>query len=130
MPAAGYRVNLIEAARMSQLIFSWFDQFGYLAIFIGVMLDNAGFPIPGEIVTLLTGSMVAEGRFAYLPAVLVATLGAVLSDSIWYFAGRSGSQRFIAVYCRASFGSPACLARTERNLSRLAASSYTPVRNS
>lgn len=62
---------------MSQLIFSWFDQFGYLAIFIGVMLDNAVFPIPGEIVTLLTGSMVAEGRCAYLPAVLVASIGDV-----------------------------------------------------
>lgn len=113
---------------MLQLIFSWFDQFGYLAIFIGVMLDNAGFPIPGEVVTLLTGSMVAEGSFAYLPAVGVATLGAVLGDSIWYFVGRSGSQRFIAVYCRVSFGSTACLARTERHLARFGAPSLIYAR--
>jgi len=103
---------------MLQLIYSGFDQFGYLAIFIGVMLDNAGFPIPGEVVMLLTGSMVTEGRFAYLPAVVIATIGAMMGDSLWYFAGRSGSQRFIALYCKVSFGSTACMDRTERNLSR------------
>ncbi|MHB1676235.1 MAG: DedA family protein [Sulfuriferula sp.] len=113
---------------MLQLIFTWFDQFGYLAIFVGVLLDNAGFPIPGEIVTLLTGSVVAEGRFAYMPAVAVAAVGAVLGDSIWYFAGRRGSQRFIALYCRVSFGSTACLARTERNLSRFGARSLIYAR--
>jgi membrane protein DedA with SNARE-associated domain len=113
---------------MQALIFSWFDQFGYLAIFVGVMLDNAGFPIPGEIVTLLTGNMVAEGHFAYLPAVFFASLGAVLGDSLWYFAGRTGSRRFMAVYCRVSFGSTACIARTERNLSRFGARSLIYAR--
>ncbi len=100
------------------LIYSLFGRFGYSAIFIGVMLDNAGFPIPGELVLLITGSLVANHDFSMAPAVIIAALGALLSDSGWYFAGRLGSKRLIRLYCRVSFGSTACLAKTERNLAR------------
>lgn len=101
-----------------ELIYSFFARFGYSAIFLGVMLDNVGFPIPGELVLLITGSLVANGDFSMAPAVIIAASGALLSDSGWYFAGRLGSKRLIRLYCRVSFGSTACLAKTERNLAR------------
>jgi len=101
-----------------ELIYSFFARFGYSAIFFGVMLDNVGFPIPGELVLLITGSLVANGDFAMAPAVIIAAAGALLSDSGWFFAGRLGSKRLIRLYCRVSFGSTACLARTEQNLAR------------
>ena len=101
-----------------ELIYSLFGRFGYGAIFFGVMLDNAGFPIPGELVLLITGSLVANGDFSMAAALTIAASGAFLSDSGWYFAGRLGSKRLIRLYCRVSFGSTACLAKTERNLAR------------
>jgi membrane protein DedA with SNARE-associated domain len=109
-------------------IFGLFSRFGYGAIFAGVMLDNAGFPVPGELVLLITGSMVASGEFSYLPAVCVAAFGALLSDSLWYLAGRAGSKRLLGLYCKLSFGSTACLARTEFNLSRFGARSLIYAR--
>lgn len=101
-----------------ELIYSLFRRFGYGALFFGVMLDNAGFPIPGELVLLFAGSLVANGEFSMAPAVIIAAAGALLSDSGWYFAGRLGSKRLIRLYCQVSFGSTACLAKTERNLAR------------
>lgn len=109
-------------------IYSLFDRFGYFAVFIGVMLDNAGFPIPGELILLITGSLVANHNLAFVPAVVAAAAGALLSDSCWYFAGRLGSRRLIWLYCRVSFGSTACLARTERNLSRFGSASLIYAR--
>ncbi len=100
------------------LIYSLFSRFGYGAIFFGVMLDNAGFPMPGELVLLFAGSLVAHGDFSTAPTVVIAALGAFLGDSGWYFAGRLNSKRLIGLYCRVSFGSAACLARTEVNLAR------------
>jgi len=35
---------------IAEQIYSIFDQLGYFAIFFGVMLDNAGFPVRGELV--------------------------------------------------------------------------------
>ena len=101
-----------------ELIYSLFGRFGYGALFFGVMLDNAGFPIPGELVLLFAGSLVANGDFSLAPAVIIAAAGALLSDSGWYFAGRLGSKRLIRLYCRVSFGSTTCLTRTETNLAR------------
>ena len=101
-----------------ELIYALFGRFGYGALFFGVMLDNAGFPIPGELVLLFAGSLVANGDFSMAPAIIIAASGALLSDSGWYFAGRLGSNRLIRLYCRVSFGSTACLARTGMNLAR------------
>lgn len=97
-------------------IFALFLQYGYLAIFIGVMLDNMGFPMPGEIVLLLAGSLVATGDFVLTLAVMTAAAGVLLTDGIWYAIGRRGSHRFIKLYCKMSFGSPACLEKAENQL--------------
>jgi membrane protein DedA with SNARE-associated domain len=105
-------------ANAAELIYSLFSSFGYSAILLGVMLDNAEFPVPGELILLITGSLVAHGDFSIVPAVITAASGAVLSDTGWYFAGRLGSKRLMHLYCRVSFGSTACVARTERNLAR------------
>lgn len=108
--------------------FALFLQYGYLAIFVGVMLDNAGFPMPGEIILLLSGSLVASGDFALTPAVFAAATGALLSDSIWYAIGRNGSRRIIQVYCKVSFGSGACMAKTEDQLLHFGARSLIYAR--
>ncbi|MDD2833349.1 MAG: DedA family protein [Methylotenera sp.] len=108
--------------------FALFLQYGYLAIFFGVMLDNSGFPMPGEIILLLAGSLVASGDFALAPAVLAAATGALLSDSLWYAIGRSGSRRIIQVYCKMSFGSGACMAKTEDQLLHFGARSLIYAR--
>ena len=109
-------------------IYSLFDRFGYSAVFIGVILDNAGFPVPGELILLLTGSLVANHNFVFVPAVIAAAAGALLSDSCWYFVGRRGARRLLRLYCRVSFGSTACVARTERNLSRFGPASLIYAR--
>jgi len=109
-------------------ILAFFLRFGYGSVFVGVMLDNLGLPIPGELVLILTGYTVESGAFAFAPAVLAAATGAVVSDSAWYFAGRWGSTRFIKLYCKCSFGSRGCVEATERNLRRFGASSLIYAR--
>jgi len=99
-------------------IFALFSQYGYGAVFAGVMLDNVGIPMAGELTLLIAGSLVANGSLAWLPTVLVATAAALGSDSIWYGIGRVGAVRLVRVYCRMSFGSAACLTRTEEMLMR------------
>lgn len=111
-------------------ILDFFLRFGYGSVFVGVMLDNTGIPIPGELVLILTGYMVEKGAFALIPAILAAAAaaGAVLSDSAWYFAGRWDSKRFIKLYCKCSFGSGSCVERTEHNLRRFSAPSLIYAR--
>jgi membrane protein DedA with SNARE-associated domain len=37
------------------------SQYGYLAVFFGVMLESAGVPLPGETVLLASGALAHEG---------------------------------------------------------------------
>ncbi|MDX8380452.1 MAG: DedA family protein [Gallionella sp.] len=99
-------------------LFVLFSQYGYGAVFFGVLLDIVGIPLAGELTLLLTGSMVANGALGWMPSVLVASSAALLNDSIWYGVGRLGAVRLVRIYCRLSFGSTACLMRTEGMLAR------------
>lgn len=99
-------------------LFALLDQYGYGAVFVGVMLDNAGIPLAGELTLLFAGTLIASGSFGWMPTVLTATVAALLSDIFWYGVGRLGAAHLIRVYCRLSFGSAACLTRTEEMLAR------------
>jgi membrane protein DedA with SNARE-associated domain len=62
-------------------------QYGYWAVFFGVMLENAGVPVPGETILLVAGFLAASRDF-HLPLVmLVAALGAVTGDNIGFGLG-------------------------------------------
>ena len=69
-----------------------FARYGYFVIFFGVMLENAGVPVPGETI-LLAGAALARFGHLSLPAViLVAITGAILGDNIGFFIGRRGGR--------------------------------------
>ena len=44
-----------------QTISTTFVRYGYLAVFAGVMLENAGIPMPGETILLLLASLPLQG---------------------------------------------------------------------
>lgn len=69
-----------------------FARYGYFVIFFGVMLENAGVPVPGETI-LLAGAALARFGHLSLPAViLIAITGAILGDNIGFFIGRRGGR--------------------------------------
>jgi membrane protein DedA with SNARE-associated domain len=69
-----------------------FARYGYFVVFFGVMLENAGVPVPGETI-LLAGAVLARFGHLSLPVVvLVAVAGAVLGDNIGFFIGRRGGR--------------------------------------
>ena len=70
-----------------QLIQQYISQYGYWAVFFGVMLENAGVPIPGETILLIAGYLCSRGEL-HLPLVmLIAASGAVIGDNIGFAIG-------------------------------------------
>ena len=75
-----------------------FARYGYFVIFFGVLLENAGVPVPGE-TTLLAGAALARFGHLSLPwVVVIATAGAVLGDNIGFLIGRRGGRVLIERY--------------------------------
>ena len=65
-------------------------QYGYMAVFFGIALENAGIPIPGETITLTGGFLAGSGDLKFGGVLLAAIAGAVLGDSCGYWVGRWG----------------------------------------
>ncbi len=65
-------------------------QYGYLAVFFGILLENAGIPLPGETITLVGGFLAGSGELLYWGVLGTAFCGAVIGDNIGYWIGFYG----------------------------------------
>lgn len=65
-------------------------QFGYLAVFLGILLENVGIPIPGETVTLVGGFLAGSGELNYWLLLGDAILAAFIGGICGYWIGRYG----------------------------------------
>ncbi|MDX1976282.1 MAG: DedA family protein [Pseudanabaenaceae cyanobacterium bins.68] len=65
-------------------------QYGYWLVFGGIMLENAGIPLPGETITLVGGFLAGTGELVYTYVLVAAIAGAILGDNCGYWLGRWG----------------------------------------
>ncbi|HEY9617906.1 MAG TPA: DedA family protein [Microcoleaceae cyanobacterium] len=66
------------------------QQYGYWAVFLGILLENVGIPIPGETVTLAGGFLAGNDQLNYWIVLGDAILGAAIGGNIGYWVGRWG----------------------------------------
>jgi membrane protein DedA with SNARE-associated domain len=72
---------------MLSALLSYFSHYGYWVVFFGVMLENAGIPVPGETILLGAGFFAAQGHFTLWKVMGIAAIGAVLGDNAGYWFG-------------------------------------------
>lgn len=77
---------------MPEWLSALFSRYGYAVVFLGVMLENAGLPIPGE-TALLAGAVLSRlGRLSLPWVVGTAVVGAILGDNLGFLVGRHGGR--------------------------------------
>lgn len=64
------------------------DSIGLVGVAVLVALENIFPPIPSELILLLTGFNVSEGRFDVVSGIIAATIGSVVGAYFLYFVGR------------------------------------------
>ena len=80
---------------MPQWIADLFARYGYAVVFVGVLLENAGLPVPGETVLLAGAALSRSGRL-FLPwIVAIAVVGAIVGDNIGFLVGRRGGRALV-----------------------------------
>src|SRR5262249_58863582 len=69
----------------------WYVAYGYPALFLGVWLENAGVPVPGEAAVLAAGFLASPAGGTRFSLGLIITLtfaAAVLGDNFGFWLGR------------------------------------------
>lgn len=77
----------------------WLSSYGYLVVFLLVMVESVGVPVPGE--TALVGAALYAGSTHKLEiwwVIAVAIAGAVLGDNIGFAIGRYGGAKLLLRY--------------------------------
>jgi membrane protein DedA with SNARE-associated domain len=69
--------------------------YGYWAVFLGILLENLGIPLPGETVTLVGGFLAGSDELNYWLVLSDAIAGAVIGGTCGYLIGRSAGWSFM-----------------------------------
>ncbi|WP_417777483.1 DedA family protein [Stutzerimonas xanthomarina] len=68
--------------------------FGYIGVFLLMLLENIFPPIPSELIMPLAGFVAARGDLNFIVVILVGTAGSVVGALPWYYAGaKLGQER-------------------------------------
>jgi membrane protein DedA with SNARE-associated domain len=72
-----------------QFIVDW----GYWGVGLGLLLENAGIPVPGETILILASVVSYNTHELSLPwIILVGTIAATAGDNVGYWIGRKGGR--------------------------------------
>ena len=77
---------------MPEWLIDLFARYGYAVVFVGVLLENAGVPVPGE-TALPGGAALAQfGRLSLPWVVATAVAAAIIGDNLGFVVGRHGGR--------------------------------------
>jgi membrane protein DedA with SNARE-associated domain len=89
--------------------------YGYWAVAVALLLENAGIPVPGESILLLASFLAySEHDLTWGVIVVVGTIAATLGDNLGFALGLYGGRPLLERHRRFFHVSDASLARAER----------------
>jgi membrane protein DedA with SNARE-associated domain len=74
-------------AAVAEWVVNAVDFFGYVGIFVLVVLGNLHLPVPTQLTLPLAGFLIGQGRFTFIEVMLWSTLAAVAVSLIFYYVG-------------------------------------------
>lgn len=98
-------------------------EYGLGIVFLNVLIEQLGAPIPAYPVLIVTGALEGESWARLLALTGTAVLAALVADVLWYHAGRAYGHRVLGQVCRISLSPDACIRQTESVYGRWGAKS-------
>jgi membrane protein DedA with SNARE-associated domain len=69
-----------------------FSHTGYLLLFVAVMAESGGVPVPGETALIAAAVLASHGTLQIELVIPIAALAAIVGDNIGYLIGRKGGR--------------------------------------
>jgi membrane protein DedA with SNARE-associated domain/rhodanese-related sulfurtransferase len=97
---------------------AFFVHYAYLILFLWVLVEQLGIPVPSIPVLLMAGTLTATQQVHHIYALLAVLAACLLSDSMWYYLGRRYGGSVLRLLCRFSLEASTCVSKTEGYFSR------------
>jgi len=86
---------------------------GLPLVFVNVLLEQLGLPIPAIPTLIAAGALSAGGRLSGGLLILLAVFASLIADSLWYLLGRRHGYRILKTVCGISLSPDSCVRQTE-----------------
>lgn len=83
---------------MANFVIDLINNYGYIGMFIGMVLEAVIIIIPSEVILATSGIFVSKGIFSFYGAFLTGLIGSVFCAIIIYFMGYYGGEAFVKKY--------------------------------
>jgi len=94
------------------------SRFGLSVIFLNILMEQLGLPVPAVPTLIVAGALAADGRLPATAVALLALLACLIGDSTWYVAGRAYGGRVMKLLCRISLTPDICVSQTQASFER------------
>jgi membrane protein DedA with SNARE-associated domain/rhodanese-related sulfurtransferase len=81
-------------------------------VFVNVLLEQLGFPVPAVPTLVVAGAVAASGKLSAPALYAIAVAACVIADSAWYSAGRLYGSRVMRLLCQISLSPDSCVSQT------------------
>src|SRR5262245_16494719 len=88
-------------------------RYGLPLIFLNVLAEQVGVPIPATPLLVLSGALAATGRMSASLVLLTAVSASYLADAVWFALGRRHGRPILKRLCRISLSPESCVRQTE-----------------
>jgi len=96
---------------------------GYIVLFVWVLFEQAGLPIPSIPLLLAAGALAGAGNLNLAVCLALPVVASTISDLCWYEIGKRRGGSVLNWICRISVEPDSCARRTEDLYARLGAKS-------
>ena len=103
---------------MAHEIIALIAQYGVLLVFLNVLVTQLGAPVPAVPTLVVAGALAAGGQVPVVGVLLVTVVACLLSDTLWYAAGRRYGAGVMRLLCRISLSPDSCVQRSELQFQR------------
>ena len=93
-------------------------QHGLLLLFVVVLVEQLGFPVPAPLILLAAGALSSEGKFNLLTGIVLTAIACLIADTVWFYLGRHRGHRVLGLLCRISLEPDSCVRRTQNVFTR------------
>jgi membrane protein DedA with SNARE-associated domain len=69
--------------------------YGLIALYVIVMLESGGVPLPGETALIAAGIFASRGDLPIEGVIAAAAAAAIIGDNLGYWVGRTGGRRLL-----------------------------------
>src|SRR2546428_1528052 len=92
--------------------------YGIPLIFLNVLLEQIGAPVPAVPTLIVAGALSRAGRLSSTHVLVASVIASLIADWIWFALGRHYGYRVLRTLCRISLSPDSCVRETEAKFER------------